>query len=176
MTVNSRPIQTYLAWSPGASEVPLPNGLRVQVLPSINELPRARKHQFAAFLAAEALLVVWDDEAMNIVERARKIETDLMQLVWEKGESSGENEKDLTADATSIDEESGVPKPEFRATHLQNSVLVGFTCCLVTIMLGAGWRQIAVEYLIDFNVLRFLFLLLIPLQVFFTMVRHQIYK
>lgn len=61
MTINSRVIKTFLAWSPDALDVPLKNGLRVQVLPSMEELPRARKAQSAAFIASEGLLIVWDD-------------------------------------------------------------------------------------------------------------------
>lgn len=61
MTVNSRVIKTFLAWSPNAVDVPLKNGLRVQVIPTLEDLPRARKLQFAAFVAQDGLLVVWDD-------------------------------------------------------------------------------------------------------------------
>lgn len=61
MTINSRVVKTFLAWSPDAVDVPLKNGLRVQVLPTMEELPRARKMQSAAFIASEGLLIVWDD-------------------------------------------------------------------------------------------------------------------
>ena len=61
LTINSRVVKTFLAWSPDAVDVPLKNGLRVQVLPNMEELPRARKAQSAAFIASEGLLVVWDD-------------------------------------------------------------------------------------------------------------------
>lgn len=61
MTINSRVVKTFLAWAPDAMDVPLRNGLRVQVLPSMEDLPRARKAQSAAFIASEGLLVVWDD-------------------------------------------------------------------------------------------------------------------
>lgn len=61
MTINSRVVKTYLAWAPGAIDVPLKNGLRVQVLPGMEDLPRARKAQSAAFIASDGLLVIWDD-------------------------------------------------------------------------------------------------------------------
>ncbi len=64
MTVNSRVIKTFLQWSPEAVDVPLMNGLRVQILATIDDLARARKHQFAAFVASEGLLIVWDDDAV----------------------------------------------------------------------------------------------------------------
>ena len=67
MTVNSRIIQTFLQWAPDATDVPLGNGLRVQILPTMDDLPKARKNQFAAFLAAEAILVVWDDGMYDLI-------------------------------------------------------------------------------------------------------------
>ncbi|KAA8569388.1 hypothetical protein EYC84_001033 [Monilinia fructicola] len=86
MTVNSRVIKTFLQCSPNAVDVPLLNGLRIQILPTIEDLPRARKLQFAAFVASEALLVVWDDEALHLVQRAKAIESELMELVWKTDE------------------------------------------------------------------------------------------
>src|SRR5437868_6351406 len=90
MTVNSRVIKTFLQWSPDAVDVPLLNGLRIQILPTIDDLPRARKHQFAAFIASDAILVVWDDDALHIIQRAKHIESELMELVWKTGESTEE--------------------------------------------------------------------------------------
>ena len=87
MTVHSRVIKTFLAWSPNATDVPLMNGLRVQILPTIYDLSRARKHQFAAFLASDALLIVWDDDPSHLIERAEAIECELMELVWQAGAS-----------------------------------------------------------------------------------------
>lgn len=173
MTVNSRIIKTFLQWSPDAVDVPLKDGLRVQILPTIEDLVKARKNQFAAFIASEALLVVWDDEAMNIINRAKSIESELMELVWKAGEADEEEEgekKGPKVVQTEIDEESGEYKPEKRPVHMQNTVLVGITLALITIMLGAGFRQIAVEVMVDHSYIRIAFLLLTPVQIFFTLV------
>jgi hypothetical protein len=176
MTVNSRIIQTFLQWAPNATDVPLMNGLRVQILPTIDDLPKARKNQFAAFIAAEALLVVWDDEPTHIIERARSIEDELMQLVWKTGEPEDEDEaaekkKGPAVVECELDEESGEYKPENRPTNIMNSVLVGFTLLLITIMLGAGFRQIVIEIMVDSGYVRLAFLVLVPVQIFFTLVR-----
>lgn len=115
MTINSRVIKTFLAWAPDAVDVPLNNGLRVQVLPTMYDLPRARKHQYAAFIAQDALLVVWDDEATNLVPRAKSIEAELMQLVWKTNdddEENGDMKKGPAVVAEEIDEESGEVLPE----------------------------------------------------------------
>src|ERR1700712_2410373 len=109
MTVNSRVIKTFLQCSPNAVDVPLLNGLRIQILPTVEDLPRARKLQFAAFVASEALLVVWDDEALHLVQRAKAIESELMELVWKPEEEVDDEKKGPTVTAWEIDEESGEP-------------------------------------------------------------------
>ena len=174
MTVNSRVIKTFLAWSPDAVDVPLINGLRVQILPTIEDIPRARKHQFAAFIASEALLVVWDDDPSHLLERGKTIEAELMQLVWQTGEATEEddtNEKKVPrVTEFEIDEESGQIIPEKRSTNLMNTILVGFTLIIVVVMLGAGFRAVVIETVVDKNYIRMAFVLLTPVQVFFTLV------
>ncbi|KAM3536434.1 hypothetical protein MY4038_000269 [Beauveria bassiana] len=175
MTVNSRVIKTFLQWSPDAVDVPLMNGLRVQILPTIEDLPRARKYQFAAFVASEGLLVVWDDDALHLVQRAKAIESELMELVWKAGNSDEEeDEKRGAVTEAEIDEESGEVKPETRPVHLQNTVLVSLTLILVIVSLGAAWRQLAIEVSIDNSYMRLALVALMPLQIFFTLFFAQV--
>ncbi|KAK0634116.1 glycosyl transferase family group 2-domain-containing protein [Immersiella caudata] len=151
MTVNSRVIKTFLQWSPDAVDVPLMNGLRVQILPTIDDLPRARKHQFAAFVASEGLLVVWDDDALHLVPRAKAIESELMELVWKAGNDEDEDEKKgPTAAEMEIDEESGELKPE-KTT-------------------GASAQHVSV----DGNYIRLALVALFPIQIFFTLFFAQV--
>lgn len=81
MTVNSRIIRTFLQWFTGP-EVPLDNGCRAQVLPTIEDIAHAKRQNFAAFVASEGLLVVWDKDALHIVSRASNIESQLRDLIW----------------------------------------------------------------------------------------------
>lgn len=150
MTVNSRVIKTFLAWSPDAVDVPLKNGLRVQVIPTIEDLPRVRKLQFAAFIAQDGLLVVWDDgefglheddvrwkliqsDPSNLLARAKAIESELIDLVWKAGEAvteegeSSDEKKVPRVTAFAVDEESGETVPAERPTHLMNTILVAVT-------------------------------------------------
>lgn len=176
MTVNSRVIRTFLQWSPDAVDVPLMNGLRVQILPTIEDLPRARKYQFAAFVASEGLLIVWDDDALHLVQRAKAIESELMELVWKAGNSDEEEDEkraNPVAEAE-IDEESGEVKPENRPVHLQNTVLVSLTLILVIVSLGAAWRQLAIEVSVDNSYIRLALVALMPLQIFFTLFFAQV--
>ena len=175
MTVNSRVIKTFLQWAPDAVDVPLPNGLRIQILPTIEDLARARKHQFAAFVASEGLLVVWDDDAMHVVTRAKDIEAELMGLVWRSGAEDGEDEKAGPGYLEhAIDEESGEVKPEARPVHLLNTWLVTFTLVLITVSLGAAWRQLAIEVSVDNSYTRLALVALFPIQIFFTLFFAQV--
>jgi len=175
MTVNSRVIRTFLGWSPDAVDVPLMNGLRVQILPSVADLPRARKHQFAAFLAEEQMLVVWDDDALHLIQRAKAIESELMELVWKTGEPEEVEEgaapkKGAKVSELEIDEESGAIMPQNRPTHLLNTILVAFTLILIVTVLGAGFRELAIEIDVDQSYTRLAFVALTPVQIFFTLV------
>jgi len=178
MTVNSRVIKTFLAWSPDAIDVPLTNGLRVQVLPTMEDLPSARKHQFAAFIADEALLVVWDDDVHNLIKRAQFIEDELMELVWSAGDNEEikEGEDQIRRGPGVVDVEydpvTGEELPEKRPTHLQNTVLVALALVIICALLGAGFRQVTIEMAVDKNWLRLLFLIMTPVQIFFTLVSH----
>jgi hypothetical protein len=175
MTVNSRIIKTFLQWSPDAVDVPLMNGLRVQILPTIDDLPRARKHQFAAFVASEGLLVVWDDDALHLVQRARAIESELMELVWKAGvDEDGDEKGEPIVEEAEVDEESGELKPEKRPVHLLNTYLVSMTLVLVTVSLGAAFRQLAIEVSVDGQFLRLALVALFPVQIFFTLFFAQV--
>ncbi|KAK0654846.1 glycosyl transferase family group 2-domain-containing protein [Cercophora newfieldiana] len=175
MTVNSRVIKTFLQWSPDAVDVPLMNGLRVQILPTIDDLPRARKHQFAAFVASEGLLVVWDDDALHLVPRAKAIESELMELVWKAGNDDEDDEKKGAAiTEAEIDEESGELKPEKRPVHLLNTYLVSLTLIMVTVSLGAAFRQLAIEVSVDGEYIRLALAALFPVQIFFTLFFAQV--
>ncbi|KAK7962886.1 uncharacterized protein PG986_003711 [Apiospora aurea] len=177
MTVNSRIIKTFLSWSPDAVDVPLMNGLRIQILPTVEDLPRARKHQFAAFVASEALLVVWDDDALHLVQRAKAIESELMELVWKTGDEDDDEKKGgpgIAVTEYEIDEESGQIKPEKRPVHMLNTYLVSIVMCIVTVSLGAAWRALAIEVSVDGSYTRLALIALAPIQVFFTLFFAQV--
>ena len=174
MTISSDIVETFVEFHHDAVNVPLDdNGLFVQVLPTFADLARASKLQYAAFIASEKMLVVWDDEPMHIIARAEKLEKKLTSVVLrdEKDmEESGEK-KGPHITVAELDEETGRPLPQERPTHLMNTVLVGLTLALITTVLGAGFRQIAIEVAVDHNMIRLAFVALTPIQVFFTLVR-----
>lgn len=174
MTVNSRVIQTLLGYSKDAVDVPLKNGLRMQVLPTMQDLPKARKYQSGAFIASDGLLVVWDDDPQNLLERAGAIEAEVMELVWRMNTNDEEadgiaNEKSAAA----LDVEDGAFSPLARPTNLMNTTLVAFTLIIVIVLLGLAARSLAVEITVDHNWIRLAFLALVPIQIFFTLVSEH---
>ena len=137
MTVSSKMIKIFLECSPDAVDVPLRNGLRVQVLPNLEDLKRARIHQCAAFIANEKLLVVWDDEARNLLARAQLIEDELMELVW-KEERGEEGDAKGQPQHVEIDEETGMPFTGKRPTMLYNTLYVSLTLTIMFLFIGLG--------------------------------------
>ena len=172
MTVTSGTIETFLDYYPEASSVPLDDrGLSVQVVRTLADLSRAQKMQYAAFVASEGLLVVWDDEPMHIIGRAENIEKKLTSLVWSDDKGAADaGGKVPQVSVIEVDPETGRIAPQQRKTHLMNTVLVALTLALIVTVLGAGYRQVAIEIAVDKNYLRLAFMALSPIQVFFTLV------
>lgn len=181
MTVNTRVIKLFLRRQ-DLSYVPLQDGLRLQILPDITHLPRCQKHHFAAFMNDTATLVVWDDEPRNVLKRAKDIQQQLMDMIWQE-DSPYQNEKPTGKDSHgasvmefAVDSEHGdtahedlTEKP--RRIVLIQPVLTGITLFLIIAALGSGWRQLAVELVVDKSWLRLAFLLVVPLQIWLGLVR-----
>lgn len=181
MTVNTRVIKLFLRRQ-DLSYVPLQDGLRLQILPDITHLPRCQKHHFAAFMNDTATLVVWDDEPRNVLKRAKDIQQQLMDMIWQE-DSPYQNEKPTGKDLQggsvtefAVDSEHGDiahedlnEKP--RRIVLIQPVLTGITLFLIIAALGSGWRQLAVELVVDKSWLRLAFLLVVPLQIWLGLVR-----
>jgi len=168
MTVNTRVIKLVLH-NNDRPYVPLKNGLRLQVLPDMSYLPRCQKHQFAAFIADRGLLVVWDDEPKQLLNRAKKIEKALMQMIW-NGENVDPDEKkspdvdvaEVPVEDNASDVEAGDDKP--RPVMLWQSVLAAFTLCLTVFTIGLGFRKLAIEVYTDNGYTRLALVAVAPLQ------------
>nr|POE56369.1 glucans biosynthesis glucosyltransferase h [Quercus suber] len=161
MTVNTRVIKLFLH-NNDRPYVPLKNGLRLQVLPDISYLPRCQKHQFAAFIADRGILVVWDDEPRHLLDRAQKIEKALMEMIWDDDPMDADEKTEARADVNEVgsddDVEMGaVEKP--RQIILWQPILTAATLALAITALGAGWRNIAIETVVDHNYIRMAFIL-----------------
>lgn len=179
MTVNTRVIKLFLRRQ-DLPYVPLPDGLRLQILPSITFLPTCQKHHFAAFIQDSAILVVWDDEPKHLLVRAKKIEQQLMAMTW-GAENSPYDEKANKSQSVFIAEtphsgsDSGVvdgeeQKEKPRKLILIQAVLCALTLTLLIAAIGSGWRQIAIEVAVDKQMLRLAFVAVVPFQCWLALV------
>lgn len=169
MTINSTVVEPFLTRSPDALDVPLTNGLRVQILPTIDDLPRARRAQHAAFIAKEALLVVWEDDPTLLFDRAKAIEDALLQTVWHESDNE-KNEKIPQANVSEVDTESNQPTIEQRPTMYLNSFMISCSICLIMSLLGLGYAEVALEVVVLNKWISLAYIIMLPINAYFSMV------
>lgn len=185
MTVSTRVINLILERTDQVA-VDLNNGLRVQILPSIGFLGGCQRHQNAAFIKDQSLLVVWADSPIEVIDRAKKIESQMM-IIFARGLDPYDEKNQMKDSAVIVTEkplygselgddgiarEDGLPEPP-RKIVLNQAVLSGITIILIIAALGSGWRQIAIEFSVDHQYLRFAFIIVVPLQIWLALVSDE---
>lgn len=159
--------------------VPLPDGLRVQILGSMQDLPKGQLHHFAAFLDDLQILVVWDDEPEKLVHRAQNLEQRFMEIIWgnqkaEEAESPDEKKEETEVVAEEIDPaqlEEALSR-EYRPIRLENAFMVAATLALAFTCLGLGWRNLAIEVMVDSSYTRLALAAVGPVQLFASLVSY----
>jgi hypothetical protein len=69
------------------NELIIDSNTRIQIIDDIEHLARARKHQYAAFVRSEEVLVVWADHVEMVIPAAEALEEALINFVW-RGEEA----------------------------------------------------------------------------------------
>ena len=174
MTINTRVINTFLTW-PDAVEVPLSDGQTIQILPEVKDLFRARRHQYAAFIASEGILVVWDDDNNHLLERAAAIEEELVRFVWLRGQADEftEKEDNIRNDQDSTDEEAGALGVSKRPIHYYHCFLVACNICIIMTLQSLGWQQIVGDIIHIKAWISLAFLAMTPINIFLSLVRSS---
>jgi hypothetical protein len=126
---------------------------QLQVLPSLNHLPRCQKHHFSAFIRDRQMLIVWDDQPKNLLQRATYIEESLIEMISGDGEVLYEIvEEKKTPNISTVELADGTVTPSeledapirgTRPTLLLNPIMVGGTLTLLNAALGMGWGALA---------------------------------
>jgi hypothetical protein len=173
MTISTRVIKVILSRN-DLAYVDMSGGLRLQVIPDIRDLPSCQKHQSAAFIARQQILVVWEDDPKKLLERATLIQDTLMKVLWgpEPGDTEGGDEKkEAHVEVAPMDGDDleGVAEKPRRIVLIQ-PFLTALTMCLVVAAVGGGWRAIAIELVVDGNYIRIAFLLAIIPQIWLALV------
>lgn len=108
-------------------DVPLRDNSRIQILEQIEDLPRARKHQYAAFIRDECSLLVWADSTSRVIDDAVDVEKKIIELIWDDGDSVGRYEKAVEEEDGESELEKGYIPPK-RGRVLLHPLLVGGVC------------------------------------------------
>jgi len=177
MTVSTPVIKRFST----RSVVALPGGQQVQVLPSIDYLPRCQKYQSAAFISDRSMLVIWNDDPTAIIEQAQRMERELLAMIW-KAEAEGDlteskklqstvmvNELPSESSSTHEDETEPSTKPSYKV-NLTLPLLVATAICLVTTVMGDFFAKLLEEAAWDGSYTRFALVVVIPLLSFLALV------
>lgn len=121
---------------PNIFDVPLRDNSRIQILETIADLPRARKHQYAAFVRDDCSLLVWADSASRVIDDAMDIEKKIIELIWDDGDAVGRYEKVVEDDDDEFELENGYTPPK-RGRVLLQPLLVGGVCIFFVLILIA---------------------------------------
>ncbi|KAL2191949.1 hypothetical protein L209DRAFT_86213 [Thermothelomyces heterothallicus CBS 203.75] len=194
MTVNTPVVRALLDSIVCRTEldhVPLPDGLRVQVLRTMTDLPRGQLHHFAAFVEDVRLLVVWDDEPEKLLDRAQNLEAKFIEIIWGRGrnDEGADDDEDAAggeikgAGAAVAVQDPG-PGPdtgrleealggEKRPVRLESACMVALTLALWIVCPALGWRWLAYQSTVDGTYLRFALLAACPVQMFVSLFFFQ---
>jgi hypothetical protein len=152
--------------------IPLPDGLQLQVLPRMTDLPRCQKHHFAAFVLEPPLLVVWDDDPNHVLTRAEELEQSIIRMIWKtESEEDEEDEKDNKPAPEVMDLEEGYV--ENRPIKVTSALIVAIALGLAISCLGLGWRWLAFEIATDMSFVRLALLAATPVLFFISIVSGQ---
>ncbi|KAK3296862.1 glycosyl transferase family group 2-domain-containing protein [Chaetomium fimeti] len=185
MTVNTPVVRALLdsiIHKTDLDYVPLPDGLRVQVLRTMADLPRGQLHHFAAFVEDARMLIVWDDEPEKLLSRVQILEAKFIEIIWGNGDDEAE-EDDAGAEkkggaGVAVQEldpgqlEEAMAK-ENRPVRLESAFMVGLTLALWIVCPALGWRWLAYQTVVDGTYLRFALLASAPAQLFVSLFFFQ---
>ncbi|WWD07950.1 hypothetical protein V865_006058 [Kwoniella europaea PYCC6329] len=127
MKITSKVVQAIMArCAEDAIEITLDVNTRIQILDDLTQLAGARKHQFAAFVRAEACLVVWADEVETLISSAEALEQRMIAYVWsgrhhELKLLEPEDESEDEIDEKGADEEGWVDRDAEREKELADA-------------------------------------------------------
>lgn len=172
MTVKSRVIYTIVqGLTHGETGIPIRDNQRIQVVDNFLELSRARKHQYAAFVKSECLLVVWDDDPSHLTQRIESIEADLLKVIWRLNSDDHEEKAALLpqSSVTEVDEETAGYE-EKRPTRYYYSIMCALSLCLLTVLFGRRLESIFQQVAVLGKYTSLAFIALTPIMAILTLV------
>jgi len=87
------------------TELIIDSNTRIQIIDDIEHLARARKHQYAAFVRSEEVLVVWADHVEMVIPAAEALEEALIDFVWRGEEANKKNNQAMVVQEEELKEQ-----------------------------------------------------------------------
>jgi hypothetical protein len=170
ISVNSRIVKAFFTLTTNVDYVRLRGNLRIQILPTIRELGGALRYQFAAFIAEDCSLIVWDDDPAKIIARAVDIEQQLVEISYHnitgKYPPNDKRRKSIMPSTTDLEAANAEPRPRV----FINCIMMAFTLTLVLATMGLSWMELTEQSLVDHNFRRFALVAMMPIEIFLCLV------
>lgn len=160
------------------SELVIDENTRIQILDTIPQLARARKHQYAAFVRDEQVLCVWADHVEDVVPSAEALEASLIQFVWRGEEENKKINQEMLLDEQLEKEEwinqstvieEGDPEDvvarklqqhwKERPVMLWAPISDGFAIITCMVIIALGLRTLVKEFALDGKPTRFVLMI-----------------
>ena len=170
MTINCASIKPFFR-NLHKREIRFSDRMGIQVLPDIDDLVRASRHQYAAFIASKEILVVWDDHPQHFLDRANALMKDMVEYTWTSNTEGNFLEgKDARVTEYEIDEESTIGSNNKRRIAYYHSFLMACTLCLIAVLLGQGYQNIYLDIKALDKWISLAFLVMTPIDAFLSLV------
>ncbi|KAI8814953.1 Ncp1-like protein [Cladochytrium replicatum] len=154
--------------APEATEITLKNGSQLQILDSLEQLPRTREHHRCALIRDERALAVWSEHIEDFVDSVSDIDKDIFNFVWQ-GFKFDEMVAGAIRDHSDESDNILEDKPVQRPYHFTTALVTTLAMVVLIIVFSFGIRSLVVEYMIDGNPTRFAVLAALPVQLLLTL-------
>lgn len=191
MTMRTSLVAAFIKTT-SSDSIHLGDGLKVQIVPDMASLAHCNKHHFAAFVAENSLVVVWDDVPKNLIARCEKLEQALLRRALPQQDSpqqgspamsSSKSFMDKSAHTVNVtvaedgseyyDQEAHAPL-EPRRLMINQAIHTGLTIVLVLAAFGSSYRKLAIESSYDQTYIRWALILASFIQMWCSFFFFQI--
>lgn len=167
ITVRSGLVEEFLASVPQHMDaVVLANDLQIQIIDGLESLKYVRRHQYATFVRNRNYLLVWQDDAKQLIPFASQIEEHLVNKMWSQGLVEKQGWKiqnlEMLADPEQQNLDGDRPVQTLLPFMVSAAIIINF------LVIGLGVRQIVYSSVYTGTWFRFAFLLYAPVQFVFT--------
>lgn len=123
-------------------------------------MPSCQKHQSAAFVHDSGVLVVWDDDPSQLLERAKGLQDALVSTICDGPISERNEKKEAVTQINEVEDDTSLEygsSDDSRPLSLLMPLQSALTICLTLAALGGGWREVAFQTAVDSSYLRIAF-------------------